>query len=94
MRFLMAIMVNAHELLAMADVGVRLRANRQFPTPGWEICPLCKSAPIMTMLGHFHWQTSCKCTTGSSRITAGHSARRWVVNCRHAAKLCAAKEKR
>ena len=63
------------------------------------ICPLCKSAPIMTMLGHFHWQTSCKCTTGSSRITAGHSARRWVVNCRkryerHAVEICADKAKR
>ena len=23
------------ELLAMADVGVRLRANRQFPATGW-----------------------------------------------------------
>ncbi len=50
------------------------------------LCPLCKSAPITTLLGHFHWQTACKCVVGRSRISAGHSARRWVVNCRKKAK--------
>jgi hypothetical protein len=62
------------------------------------ICPLCKSAPITTIIGIFHWQTSCKCVVGRSRITAGHSARRWILNCRkryerYAAKVCAAKAK-
>ena len=46
------------------------------------ICPLCKCAPILTTLGQSRWQTSCKCVVGRSQITAGHSARRWVVNCR------------
>jgi hypothetical protein len=60
------------------------------------VCPLCKSAPITTIIGIFHWQTSCKCVVGRSRITAGHSARRWILNCRkryerHAVAIIAAR---
>ena len=52
------------------------------PAAAAMACPLCESSVVTGLVAHSHWQTACSCTNGNSRISAGHSVRRWVANVR------------
>ena len=62
--------------------------------PPRQSCPLCKRPPITVLSGHFRWETTCGCVSGRCRIGAVNSVRRWLLNCRAWARICAAKAAR